>query len=161
VKNEGLKITARRLDLVGGRSDYLAAALPHELTHIVLKDKFVDTALPRWADEGTAILADTKEKQERHRADLSRGMTTGKSFSASELLILEDYPKPEQFGVFYGQSASLTEYLVSQKGPSTFLTFIEKANSVGYDSALKTLYNIQSVGELDRRWRRQLMLASR
>jgi len=160
VKNDGPTITSRRLDLLGGRSDYLSAALPHELTHIVLKDKFVETSLPRWADEGTAILSDTASKQERHRSEVRSGAASGRTFIAAELLALEDYPRPEQFGVFYGQSASLTEYLVSRESPAAFINFIEKARSSGYDSALKSVYGIENVGELDRLWRRILLASS-
>jgi len=118
-----------------------------------LKDKFVQTSVPRWADEGTAILSDTDAKQSRHLADLKRGLASGHTFSAVSLLTLADYPRPEEFGLFYGQSASLTEYLVERKDPATFITFIENAEAVGYDAALRACYNIKNVGELDRNWR--------
>jgi hypothetical protein len=160
VKNDGPRIIARRLDLVG-RSDFLSAALPHELTHIVLKDRFVETPLPRWADEGSAILADTDDKQERHRSDLQRGAASGKTFRAMDLLTLEEYPTREKFGVFYGQSASLTEYLVARKNPTVFLTFIEKASSSGYDVALRDVYGIANVGELERLWQQRLVAIAR
>ena len=39
-------IAKRRIDLRGDRPDYLTAALPHELTHIVLADHFAGQSLP-------------------------------------------------------------------------------------------------------------------
>src|SRR6185369_15416037 len=45
------RIVGRRIDLVAEDVDYFTAALPHELTHVVLRDRFVSAAMPRWADE--------------------------------------------------------------------------------------------------------------
>jgi hypothetical protein len=109
--------------------------------------------MPRWADEGTAILADSIAKQERHRKDLHIALANGTTYRAVSLLTLEDYPQPNRFAAFYGQSASLTEFLVIQKTPNTFVDFMERARVVGYDSALKSCYGISNVGELDRKWR--------
>jgi hypothetical protein len=166
VKAERGQILSRRIDLLGGQSDFLSAGLPHELTHVVLKDRFVTTSIPRWADEGSAILADSTEKQGRHSADLRKALATGTAYPAVALLTLEDYPRPDRFGVFYGQSASLTEFLVKRKSPDAFVNFVGRAAVVGYDSALKTCYGIANVRELDRQWREshpsvQLSLSSR
>jgi hypothetical protein len=62
-------VVKRRIDLRGDRSDYLTAALPHELTHVVTADHFSEGALPRWAEEGMAVLADTEVKQQLHARD--------------------------------------------------------------------------------------------
>lgn len=152
-KNDGPKVVLRRIDLLGNGTNFLEAALPHELTHVVLKDRFVTAHVPRWADEGTAILSDPSDKQRRHAVDLKRAISSSSTFHAAALLTLEEYPAPDRFGVFYGQSASVTEFLVRRKTPEKFIKFIEKANAVGYDSALRTCYDIASIGELDRLWR--------
>jgi hypothetical protein len=73
---------------------------------------------------------------------------------------LENYPSPGRFGVFYGQSASLAEFLVTKKSPDAFVSFIEQANVVGYDAALKSSYGITNVRELDRTWRESLSFPS-
>jgi hypothetical protein len=146
-------ITKRRIDLLGHSTDYLSAALPHELTHVILKDRFDATALPRWADEGMAILADTDAKQERHFKDLQKAFTRRTTFHVAELLTMEDYPSPTRFGTFYGQSASLAKFLVLRKTPKQFTSFIELANTDGYDSALQHFYGISGPRELDRLWR--------
>jgi hypothetical protein len=161
VKVDGERITKRRIDLVGSQTAYLTAALPHELTHVILKERFRSTPLPRWADEGIAILADTKAKQSRHFDDLKNALVHRTAFRAGSLLLLDDYPRLDQFGTFYGQSASLAEFLVSQKNPRTFLEFIERANTVGYDAALEQYYGIAGVSELDRRWREHLASVGR
>jgi hypothetical protein len=153
VKANGRKILSRRIDLLAGKSGFVSPALPHELTHVILKEKFAPTPIPRWADEGIAILADPSDKQERHKTDLRKAIVNGATFRAAALLTLEDYPPPERFAVFYGQSASLAEFLVTRRTPEEFINFIERANVVGYDSALRSCYDIANVRELDRKWR--------
>jgi hypothetical protein len=148
------QIKSRRIDLAGGRSDFLSAALPHELTHVVLKDRFLSTAIPRWADEGAAILADTGAKQGRHRSDLDDAIRRHATFAAANLVTMDDYPGPDRMGAFYGESASLTKFLVERGKPARFIDFVELAAAKGYDAALRQCYGISSVIELDRQWRR-------
>jgi hypothetical protein len=148
------QIKSRRIDLAGGRSDFLSAALPHELTHVVLKDRFLSAAIPRWADEGTAILADTEVKQGRHRSDLDEAIHRHATFAAANLVTMDDYPGSDRMGTFYGESASLTKFLVERGKPARFIDFVEMAAAKGYDAALRQCYGISSVDELDRQWRR-------
>lgn len=147
------KINGRRIDLVGGRVDFLTAALPHELTHVVLKDRFTSTVIPRWADEGAAILADTEAKRGRHRNDLDDALQRHTTFTAASLMTMEDYPAPDRMGSFYGQSVSLAEFLIDRKQPARFVEFVELAATSGYDAALRQCYGIANVDELDRQWR--------
>ena len=125
------RITGRRIDLLGDGTPYLSAALPHELTHAVLKDRFATTQLPRWADEGTAILADSQAKQARHLKDLKDSFARRSTFDAAALLTMDGYPQSDRWGVFYGQSVSLVKFLSEEKTSVQFVQFIEKANSVG------------------------------
>jgi hypothetical protein len=150
------RISGRRIDLLGASDqDYFSAALPHELTHVVLRDRFVETGLPRWADEGVAMLADTKEKRGRHNKDLLAAVRRDATFNVPSLLLLEEYPPADRWGAFYGQSISLTEFLVHRKTPEEFVNFIERAKVKGYDAALEECYGIANMGDLDRQWRRQ------
>lgn len=150
------RIAQRRIDLLGGSKEYLSAALPHELTHVVLKDRFISMKLPRWADEGIAILADPKAKQGRHFADLKNALAQSATFHAASLLMMDEYPRADRFSTFYGQSASLTEFLVSRRTPQEFIEFLEQADREGFDKALRGCYEISGVSELDRQWRRHL-----
>lgn len=153
VKIDNGRITKRRIDLLGGQTEYLSAALPHELTHVVLRDQFVYVPLPRWADEGIAILADPQAKQARHFKDLKESLKRSNTFHAASLLALDEYPRADRIGAFYGQSASLAQYLVTKESPQRFVEFVERASSVGFDEALRQCYGIAGMGELDRLWR--------
>ena len=159
VKIDNGQILSRRVDLVGDHVEYLTAALPHELTHIVLRDRFALTPIPHWADEGTATLADTIDKQERHRKDLRKALADGTTFSAASLVATDELPRVDRWGTFYGESLSLTKFLVDRDSPVRFVDFVEAAASRGYDNALRDTYGIKNVAELDREWRRHLSVA--
>ncbi len=157
------RVTRRRIDLLGG-DGFLTAALPHELTHVVLRDRFPEAQLPTWADEGMAILADSVAKQERHRRDLDEALHLGTPLRVVTLLSLADYPRADLFGAFYGQSIALTEFLISRKTPQWFVEFIECASRRGYDAALREYYDIDGVAALERCCQRHIdasMLTSR
>lgn len=149
---------SRRIDLLASGSDYLSAALPHELTHVVVQERFTSTAVPRWADEGAAILADSKDKQRQHHMDLVDSLAHGTAFRAGELFARDQYPGPQRIGAFYGQSASLTKFLIARGSHERFIEFVEKATSQGYDAALRTVYGIEGIPDLDRQWRRHVNL---
>lgn len=156
VNTSGSRITSRRIDLLGDREGYLTAALPHELTHVILRDRFVAVEPPVWADEGAAILADPVAKQRRHLQDLAGSHSNRTGFSTGELLMTNSYPRPDRIGAFYAQSASLVKFLVNQENPERFVEFIEQATHQGYDAALQKCYGFDGVAELDRKWRQQL-----
>ncbi len=48
----------------------MTAILPHEVTHVVLADLFTTQQIPRWADEGIAVLAEPNAEQEIRAAEL-------------------------------------------------------------------------------------------
>jgi hypothetical protein len=160
VKVAGGQITNRRVDLVGGPLQYVSAALPHELTHVVLRDRFPINPIPHWADEGAATLADTSDKQERHRKDLQKALADGTTLSAASLFTSDEYPRADRWGTFYGESVSLTKFLVERDSPARFIGFVQAAGSKGYDKALQDIYGIKNLADLDHEWRRQLSLAS-
>ena len=152
------KVVSRRIDVFDADStgDSGPTALPHELTHVILKDRFVKTELPHWADEGAAILADAGEKQERHQRDLNSALETQRVLRMASLLTMDSYPSANQQGVFYAQSASAVRFLVAQKTPAHFICFLEHASSSGYDAALRSCYGMAGANDFDRKWRRKL-----
>jgi hypothetical protein len=145
-------VTLRRVDVCAENVERALSALSHELTHIVLTDRFKDRPLPRWADEGIATLADRIEKQDGHHRDLVQSQMRGGSFRIGELMATEDYPEPQRMAAFYGQSTSLVRFFVYRKSPAAFIRFVEMARTSGYDTALREIYEINGVAELDNLW---------
>jgi len=148
-------ILARRIDINATQSDWLSTALGHELTHVVLADRFSKKTLPRWIDEGMAILADPPPKQSLHRQDLQRAIATRMEFRLSELLAMADYPAARRWGAFYGQSASLVKFLVDRAGTDRFMEFIDVTLERGYEQGLRQVYQL-GIADLERHWHAQL-----
>jgi hypothetical protein len=152
IKELGGRVLSRRIDLRLDRPDPLAGALPHELTHVVLADIVALNKLPRWADEGMAMLADPLEKQEAHRRDLIAALNRGRAVRLAALLALDGYPQSPQMAAFYGQSLSLVEFLVERKGPLELQVFLQKAAKKGHSIALNETYGIRDLRHLERLW---------
>ena len=115
IKFDEAKQVGRRLIDFRGDSSLGLAAVPHEMTHVILADLLGGRQPPRWADEGMAILADTHEKQMLHERDLTHGITNRAAFHVAELLTMESYPAASRIPAFYGQSVSLTACLAQRE----------------------------------------------
>ncbi len=149
------RIASRRIDVRSTQKNWLSTALGHELTHVVLADRFAARALPRWVDEGIAILADPTEKQSRHRGDLKSAIAARGEFRVLELITLADYPAAHRWGAFYGQSASLVQFLIDRSGEERFVEFVEVSFDRGYEQALQQVYQF-GIADLERDWHAQL-----
>ncbi|HEX5498187.1 MAG TPA: hypothetical protein VFX03_03130, partial [Thermomicrobiales bacterium] len=150
------KIVRRRIDIRADQPGWFDAALGHELTHVVLADRFPDGRLPAWADEGMAVLADASTKQAAHLHDLQAAQSRRSTFRLAELFALNSYPAPERQAAFYGQSASLVRYLIGRGTPEQFVRFVDAAAGAGYEAAVRDVYRLHGVGDLERRWLREL-----
>jgi hypothetical protein len=146
---------ARRLIDFRGDDARGLAAVPHEMTHIVLADLLDGRQPPRWADEGMAILADTREKQLLHERDLTQAMTGRTAFRVVDLMNSPSYPHPSRIAAFYGQSASLTACLAKRDDPAKFVEFLRRSLDEGYDKALRDIYHLDNVAQLERLWHEQ------
>jgi hypothetical protein len=155
IETERGRIVTRRIDIRGDIDDWMAGALAHELIHVLLADRFLD-GLPRWAEEGLALLADPEHKQARHDLDFRRALSSRTQFRVGELVVLNDYPSASRITTFYGQSASLVRFLAARRPPAEFVAFVEKVGQIGYDAALRDVYAIDGVSALETAWLRSL-----
>lgn len=160
VETEAGRVVTRQIDVRGDRADWLDGALAHELVHVLAADRFVNAPMPRWADEGLALLADPHRKQTLHDADFRRASASRRQFRLAELLALEDYPSPERMTTFYGQSASVVRFLAARGEPQEFVDFVEHALEHGYDAALRNIYDLDGVAELEIEWTKSLRTPS-
>ena len=118
----------------------LETVLPHETTHVVLAGMFGPHAVPRWADEGIAVLTEPSDKVQQHRQNLIRSHQEGQLFRVVELLQMEDYPQPRRIGAFYAQSVSLVDFLTRQRGPRVLTEFLRDGLREGYELSLRRHY---------------------
>lgn len=153
IQLESGKISSRRIDLLLDREGAVSA-LPHELTHVILADRFGGRQPPQWLDEGIAMLADTRGKRLLHERDCRDALATNHALPIAELLRLSEFTSAEQVPAFYGQSLSLVQMLATKGKPTTIIDFALDAVDQGYDRALQNHYGIEGVDSLEHQWRR-------
>jgi hypothetical protein len=151
IRAEDGRVFDRCIHLHGPRNLVLSGVLPHEVTHAVLAGHFGGQRVPRWADEGMAILAETKPRIDLHLRQLPRWRNQELLFNCRDLIAMHDYPHPRTIPVFYAQSVSLVDFLFQHKGAKCFTAFIRDGERVGYKEALRRHYG-WSFAELDRHW---------
>jgi hypothetical protein len=152
IRSEGERIVARHVHLRIDEKGMLTHVLPHEVTHVVLAGRFDGNPVPRWADEGMAVLSEPRERVERHLTNLAGQRSDGQLFTARELLTLDRWPAQARIGAFYAQSVSLVDYLCRMKSPQVFTQFMREAMTSGYEPSLQKHFGIRDLQELDQRW---------
>ncbi|MBW2731308.1 MAG: hypothetical protein JRH20_02885, partial [Deltaproteobacteria bacterium] len=71
----GGKVYRRRINLAANDRELLTSTLPHEVSHVVLKDLVRN--VPRWADEGIAMTAESRRSKRRRVLALRRAVHHG------------------------------------------------------------------------------------
>ena len=120
---------------------------------MLVADYFAGKQLPRWADEGMAILADSEEKRNFHQRDLTMALRQRSAFHAAELLAGTDYPASTRIPAFYGQSASVVAFLCRRDTPAKFLAFVQLSMKNGHETSIKEVYGLRGHAELEQLWR--------
>jgi hypothetical protein len=151
IGREAGRVVRRRIDLRCDRPAMLTAVLPHEITHVVVAGQLGGRRVPRWADEGMAVLAEPTEQINGYLRHLPDCRRNGQLFRVDELLGLQDYPGRRLTLAFYAQSVSLVQLLAQQKGPRTFTRFLREGMEDGYEPALKKYFG-WDYASLERRW---------
>jgi hypothetical protein len=145
------RVVARRVNLRADHDRLVEAVLPHELTHVVLADLFPETQIPRWADEGLAVLAEPDAEQTARAAELDGALRSGRLFRL-QTLMSTDYPDARYWDLFYGQSISLTSFLLDQGTAPQLIEFLRTAQTNGVEAGLEKVYRIGGYADLEAKW---------
>lgn len=151
------EMVSREIHLHCDETDLLNAVLPHETTHAILAGQFGSVPVPRWVDEGVAVLTEPANKVNLHKSGVTRYRQNRELFGMKELMELDDFPSAQRISPFYAQSVSVVDYLTRQRGPLVFTQFVRDGLRDGYEMALRRHYNMQNFGELQTRWSDALM----
>jgi hypothetical protein len=146
------QLASRRIDLRCDHPDLLTAVLPHETTHTVLAGSFGAQQMPRWADEGMAVLTEPRDKIERYLRNLPQHYQDRHLFQVRQLMQMPDYPHPDYVGAFYAQSVSIVEFLTNKEGPRVFADFVRDGLKDGYEAALRKHYKYQDFAAMQEDW---------
>lgn len=150
---DGQRVVLRRVDLRCDAADWCVAALPHELTHIVLAERFHDRPLAPWADEGMAMLSESPLKQQQRMADLHNALQYRSTYRIADLFAVRQLPPAHLRDAFYGQSLALTSWMVARATPQGFARFLQACDAMPLDEALQQELGLDSVAQLEREWR--------
>ena len=152
IKFDGGRPVFRRIDVRADANDWSNAALPHELTHVVLADRFGDQPLPRWADEGIAMLSESPEKHRERLASLQKIVAGRSHYRMFDLVKTERLPSAQLRDAFYAQSVALVSLLIQKSTPAKFVDFLATSDSAGIDQALREHYRIDGFVGLQHEW---------
>ena len=133
---EGLIVLKGPALLVPG-SNY-AGIVRHELLHVLLARNTDPDHLPRWLNEGVAMIL-SRENRWSTMFSMARIYTGGRVVEYGNLEHAFNAPGNEMvFGDVYVQSLSMTRYLRSQIGEETFWAMIYGLRDRSFDEALRS-----------------------
>jgi hypothetical protein len=133
------KTPSAHMQVEGPLDRLLTDVIPHEVTHVVLADHF-KKPLPRWADEGVALLSESEDEQARHLKFAAQVAGRGDLIQIKALCSAREYPPNVM--VFFAQSHALAKTLVERKGRGTFLNFVRQGMDKDWESAAKEHYGV-------------------
>ena len=152
-------ILHQSMHIEGPLDRLLASVLPHEITHTVFAYYFRQP-LPRWADEGGAVLSEDDIERNRHDALVKRILNTpGRAIPLRRLFALREYPNDVM--VLYAEGYSVANFLVANSNRQVFLSFVAQGMRGDWDGAVRSNYGYNSVEELEKAWVESLYKARR
>lgn len=143
------RILKQQMTVEGPLARILDSVLPHEITHTVFAARFL-RPLPRWADEGGAVLSEDFQELSRHDLLVRSVINNGRMIPLDRLFQLTEYP--DDVMVLYAQGFSVAAYLVSINGRSPFLDFVWDGQQNGWQYAAYRHYGFRDIRELEERW---------
>ncbi len=142
------------MEIEGPLDRLIYSVLPHEVTHTVFAHYF-GAPVPRWADEGGAVLSEDEIECSRHDTMVRQILNAGGALRLPRLFSLKDYPRdPRNIGALYAEGFSVSKFLVGLGNRQTFLSFVAHGMqpNYGWDNAARTYYRFQNVSELEQAW---------
>jgi len=138
-------------------NDFIDGLLPHEISHLILHDFIPDQSrIPVWFDEGVAQL---QEKNKRLMArDIMRTLTSRKQHIPLAQLVqwnIRGERDPRKAQIFYAQSLSVVDYLVTAYGIDAFGRLCRQLrDNKNFEAALVSAYPgiFKDVQDLERKW---------
>lgn len=117
-------------------SDY-RGTVRHEVIHILLQHNVNTDNLPRWLNEGIAMVVSGENRWES-RAQIASMYLNGRVLSYPELdLSFLDPGEEMQFGDAYAQAYSMTQYLMNEVGEKRFWAMLRTLDKQTFGSALE------------------------
>ena len=123
------------------------AVLRHELSHLALLDLCPSLHIPSALNEGLAALNETQANINKHLKNFNESK---EMFRLDQLLTM-DYPKPEHYPLFYGQSVSFVQFLVDKGMPRVLKLVRYLAAGENVRISVKLIYGV-SLEQMEEEW---------
>jgi hypothetical protein len=137
------------MQIEGALDRLVMSVLPHEVTHTVFADHF-RCPVPRWADEGGAVLSEDDVERSRHDQMVRHILNAGRAIPLRRLFSLHDYPN--EVGALYAEGYSVAAFLVAASNRPAFLRFVAQGMQGNWDAAVQAHYHYQNVEQLEEAW---------
>ena len=157
--------TAKEIHSYAWNQGFLDSLLPHEITHLIFRDYVgFKGEVPLWLDEGVAQWEEP-EKRRIARAVMKSYLINDYAYPLVHLCQLDIRNVNVEFAVrlFYTQSISIIEFLVTRYGTDKFIIFCrELRDGKNLEEALKFSYptNIRNLKDLEEQWKSHVLEAS-
>jgi hypothetical protein len=142
-------VLGQNMHIEGSYERLMNSVLPHEVTHTVFAYYF-RTPVPRWADEGGAVLSEDDVERNRHDALCRQILNAGRAIPLRRLFALKEYPSDVM--ALYAEGYSVTNFLVGASSRPQFLSFIDQGMREGWDRAAQAHYGFNRVEDLEQAW---------
>jgi len=146
------RMLQRKMNLTADDLQLLSNTLPHEVSHILVAELLAQRSVPLWANEGLAMLNETKGSRWHYRALVMTHLRRGRLFPLKTLMTMETYPDHPFKRLYYGQSLSLVRFLLAQGGRSQLLVLLQAGVT---ESSLREYFGFGFLG-LQQKWLRWL-----
>lgn len=138
--------------------DLVTRKLPHELTHLLFREFTaglnVEAKIPLWLNEG---MAGYEETGNDYRQAVAAALKSGRLIPLARIVSYADYPEAaEESILFYAESASIVEFLITEFGGTRFLSFSRKlvTGKKNLTEALSASFypHVRNVDQLSAAW---------
>jgi hypothetical protein len=149
-------IASRTIKTYPADGGFFDALMPHELSHMILHE-FVGpyASIPLWFDEGVAMYQE-KAKHIGATRVVKDALEKGEFIPLTQLTDMRLYnnSKRETVDLFYAESASIVNFMVTQLGESHFRKLCRelKENTPFVDTLHKVYMHIDNIDDLNKRW---------
>ena len=132
-----------------------AGTLRHELIHVLLARNTDEANMPRWFDEGVAMVL-SKELRWESGLRIARMYAMRRLIPYGELnFAFAPIGDETIFGDAYAQALSMTRYISKCTGPDRFWELVLSMKTIPFEDALRKYADL-TPGTLYERWRRTL-----
>lgn len=139
------------MDIQGSRDRLYDSVLPHEITHMILASHF-RVPLPRWADEGAATFTEHQSERNKYQQQLYKALKSRQGIPLDRLFAMEEYPQDPM--PLYAHGFSIVEFLIRQRGPHYFVSFIEACiqEEKDWNTLVYEFYGYTTLAKLQNDW---------